>query len=337
VTKLVIQIPCYNEEDTLPRVLEDLPESIEGVDCIETLVINDGSTDRTLVVAREHGVDYAVQLPWNRGLAYAWGAGIAASLQVGADIIVNTDGDNQYDCQDIEKLVQPILENRADIVIGARPIDSIGHFSWLKKRLQWIGSHAVSRLAGVRVDDAVSGFRAYSAEAARELNLLSDYTHCIETLIRAARRGLRVEDVPIHVNEKLRDSRLMTSVPHYLMSQARDVFRVSLMLHPLKILGLPAALFFLVGLAGSVRFLVYYFSGQGSGHIQSVVFSVTCIMLAVGLSMVALLADMIATNHLLLENALVPIKKLGEEVGTNSPIDLRETAPAHDGQEHQGG
>lgn len=317
--KLVIQIPCYNEEGTLPATLGDLPEEIPGIDSIETLVINDGSTDNTIPVAREHGVDHILDLPLNKGLANAWSAGLEAALHAGADIIVNTDGDNQYCGADIPKLVQPILDNEAEMVIGARPIEDIGHFSWFKKRLQRVGSWVVSKCAGFAVEDAASGFRAYSATAARELNLLSDYSHCTETLIRAARRGIKVANVPIRVNDRLRESRLMSSLPAYLYRQARDIFRIVVMVHPLKVFGLPAVLLFLLGSVGCIRFLFFYFSGDGSGHVQSLIFSAIFILVAFIMGMVGLVADMISSNHQLIEDNLVKLRRLGLELDSRAP------------------
>jgi len=308
--KLIIQIPCYNEEETLPRTLGELPAEIKGIDVIETLIINDGSTDRTLQVARGHGVDHIVNLPCNRGLAYAWATGLDEALRAGADIIVNTDGDNQYCGADIEKLVRPILEGEAEIVIGARPIEDIGHFSWIKKRLQRVGSWVVSRCAGVDVDDAASGFRAYSAETALALSVRSNYSHCTETLIRAARLGIRIKNVPIRVNAKLRESRLFSSMWRYLLRHAGDIFRIATMVHPLKVFGAPAALFFLLGSVGCIRFLLFYLNGSGSGHVQSLIFSAIFIMVAFILAMIGLVADMISTNHQLIEDTLTRIKRL---------------------------
>ncbi|MFP4176989.1 MAG: glycosyltransferase family 2 protein [Candidatus Brocadiia bacterium] len=311
--KLIIQIPCYNEEKTLPETLADLPEEVEGVEEVQTLVINDGSTDRTVEVARKHGVDHILNMPCNKGLAAAWSAGLDHVLGLGADIIVNTDGDNQYCGADIPALVRPIVDGEAEMVIGARPIEEIGHFSWLKKRLQRFGSWVVSICAGVKVDDAASGFRAYSAGAARELNLISDYSHCTETLIRAARRGIKIANVSIRVNEKLRDSRLMKSLPGYLWRQGRDIFRIATMVHPLKVFGIPSLITFLVGATGCLRFLYFYFTGRGSGHVQSLIFSAIFIIAAFVLSLMGLAADMISTNHQLIEDALVRLKRLGEK------------------------
>ena len=308
--KLIIQIPCYNEEKTLPRTLSDLPPEVPGVDTVETLVVDDGSTDDTVDVAREHGVDTIISLPCNKGLAYAWSAGIDACLAEGADIIVNTDGDNQYCGQDIPKLVEPIVNGEAEMVVGTRPIESIGHFSWLKKRLQRLGSWVVSWCAGVDVEDAASGFRAYRSDAAAELNLLSDYSHCTETLIRAARRGIKVANVSIRVNEKLRDSRLMSSLPAYLFQQLRDILRIVTMVHPLKVFGVPAVAFFLLGSIGCARFLWFYFTVSGTGHVQSLLFSVMFIMVAFVLGMVGFAADMISSNHQLIEDVLARIKRL---------------------------
>ena len=319
--KLIIQIPCYNEEQTLPVTLADLPTAIDGVDVIEILVVNDGSTDGTVAVAKEHGVHHIVELPCNRGLAHAWSAGLDAALSAGADIIVNTDGDNQYCGADIETLVRPILDREAEMVIGARPIEEIGHFSWLKKRLQRFGSWVVSRCAGVHVADAASGFRAYSADAACVLNVLSYYSHTTESLIRAAQRGITIKSVPIRVNDRLRKSRLMSSMPAYVVRQARDIFRILTLVHPLKTFGIPAVVFFMVGLGGGLRFLFLYLRQSGSGHIQSLLFSVMMIVVSFILGMLGVAADMISSNHRLIEDVLARLRRLEVSGGTQRPQD----------------
>ena len=308
--KIIIQIPCFNEEETLPITLADLPKSIPGVDEIEVLIVNDGSEDRTLAVAREWGVDHVVNFQSNRGLAYAWRAGIDAALRAGADIIVNTNGDNQYCGADIPKLVRPVLEGRADMVIGERPIDDIEHFSWLKKRLQRLGSAVVSLFAGTRIPDAASGFRAYSRETAFALDVISSFDHCMETTIRAARQGIKIETVPIRVNEKLRESHLFTTIPQYLRQQSVEIFRIFTMVRPLKVFSVASLLLLLPGLAGFARFLVFYFSGGGKGHVQSLLFSAALVIVAFVVGMIGLAADMISGNRRLIEQVMYRLKKI---------------------------
>ena len=315
--KLIIQIPCYNEEHTLAAALGDLPDRIDGIDSIETLIINDGSEDRTIEVARRFGVDHVVDLGGNRGLAVAWSAGMEAALAQGADIIVNTDGDNQYVGRDVAKLVEPILRGEAQMVIGARPIEQIDHFSWLKKRLQRVGSWVVTKFAGVHVPDATSGFRAYSRDAALWLTLTSDFTHTVETIIRAARRGLAIRSVPIEVNAKSRDSRLIRSVPRYVLRQGIEILRVFTMVRPLKVFTLAALVPLLVGAGGCARFLWYYFNGEG-GHVQSVVLSAMLIVVGFVVGMIGLAADMVAANRRLLEDSLYRLRKL-EHDGLSTP------------------
>ncbi len=308
--RLVIQIPCYNEEECLPVTLSALPEHIPGVDVIETLVVDDGSTDDTVAVARASRVGHVVELPTHMGLAHAWSAGLEAALRAGADIIVNTDADNQYESADIAKLVRPILAGEADVVIGARPIDDTDHFSWLKKRLQRLGSWWISKYSGIAVPDAASGFRAYSRRAALALNTTGSYSHCIETIIRAARRGMAVRSVPVRTNEKLRESRLMQSTLHYLWRQSVDMFWVVTLLQPIRVFGLVALVLFLVGLGGFGRFLYFYLSGDGSGHVQSLLLSAVLIIVAFVVGMIGLAANMISENRQLIEEALARLKNL---------------------------
>ncbi|MFO8008992.1 MAG: glycosyltransferase family 2 protein [Candidatus Brocadiia bacterium] len=308
--KLIVQIPCYNEQQCLPETLADLPEEIPGIDSVETLVVDDGSEDATVHIARRQGVDHVVALGRRRGLAGAWRAGIESALRAGADIIVNTDADNQYEGADVEALVRPILNGEADMVIGERPIGQVEHFSWLKKRLQRLGSWTVSRLAGVKVPDAASGFRAYSRDAAMRLNLNGSYSHCLETIIRAARSGIAIRSVPVRTNPRRRPSRLMKSTLHYLVRQSVDIVRAFTMVRPLRVFGLAALLLVLLGVAGCVRFLIFFFSGGGAGHVQSVVLSAMLVIVGFVVGMIGLAADMISANRRLIEESLYRLKKL---------------------------
>ena len=269
--KLVIQVPCFNEETCLAGTLRDLPRAIPGVDVIEMLVIDDGSTDRTIDVARTAGID-VVCIPRNRGLARAFMVGIDASLSRGADIIVNTDADNQYRGDDIGALLEPILAGRADVVIGARPIGEIDSFSPLKKMLQRAGSWVVRRLSGTRVADASSGFRAMNREAALQTNVFSRYTYTLETIVQAAHRGLRVTSVPIRVNGATRESRLVRSNRNYLWRTGSDLIRILVIYRPFRSFMLLAAALFAVATIIALRFLYYFIAtDSGSGHIQSLV------------------------------------------------------------------
>ena len=310
MVKVIIQIPCYNEENTLPMVLADLPRTIPGVDQVETLVINDGSRDGTLRVARECGVTHIVDLPHNLGLAAAWSAGIDEALRQGADIIVNTDGDNQYAGADVAALVLPVLNREADIVIGARPLEQIEHFSWFKKRLQRLGSWAIGALAGTPVPDAASGFRAYTAEAALRLSSgLLHYTHTADTIIRAVQRGQVIASVPEHVNEKLRESRLMSSMLGYLWQQGVTVVRVVTMPYPLRVFGAAAGVCVVSGVAGYMWFLWLYFHGHGAGHVQSLLLFSALIIVGFVVGMIGLAADMIAANRRLIEESLYQLRR----------------------------
>jgi glycosyltransferase involved in cell wall biosynthesis len=299
--KLIIQIPCYNEAASLPATLAELPRALDGFTQVEWLVIDDGSGDGTDDVARTHGVDHVVRLPVNRGLAAAFMRGIDACLALGADVIVNTDADNQYRAADIPALVAPILEHRADIVVGARPIADIEHFSAPKKFLQWLGSWAVRAASGTAVADAPSGFRAMSREAALRLNVFNAYTYTLETIIQAGQSNLAIVSVPVGTNPELRPSRLVDSVPAYIGRSLATIVRVFTIYRPLApFLGV-GALFLVAGLVAGLRFLWYYFHDGGAGHVQSVVLASLCITLGTLLSMLGLIADLIATNRKLLE------------------------------------
>ena len=302
--KLIIQIPCYNEEQTLPQTIADLPREIEGIDTIEWLIIDDGSSDRTLEVARELGVHHIVRNKKNMGLARTFRRGLEASLKLGADIIVNTDGDNQYFGGDIPKLVQPILEGRADLVIGDRQTDKIEHFSPLKKKLQWLGSGVVRKLAGVWVPDAVSGFRAFSREAAIRTNIVSPFSYTIETVIQAGKKDMAVESVPIRTNPKTRESRLFKSIPSFIGRQVSTIVRMYAMYQPMRVFFYIGTLLSALGLIPILRFLYFYFDTGGTGHVQSLILGGVLLMMGFIAYLAGLLADLISFNRQLIEMTL---------------------------------
>lgn len=299
--KLVIQIPCRNEASQLPATLAALPRILPGVNEVEWLVIDDGSDDGTAAVAVEHGAHVVLRLSEHHGLARAFAAGLEVACRRGADIVVNLDGDNQYDARAMPALVAEILEGRADIVIGCRPIDRIAHFSWAKKRLQHIGSSVVRAVAGVRVDDATSGFRAYSREAALRLNVYSRYTYTLETLIQAGQTGLRVGSVPVGVNPPTRPSRLIRSIPVYVGRSGLAILRAFLTYRPLEFFLLPAAFSGLAGVGIGAGFLFEYARGDGQGHVQSLILAAVLILCAGAATTIGLLAHQLAVNRRLLE------------------------------------
>lgn len=308
--KLIIQIPCYNEEETLPKVLADLPESIEGIDSIETLIIDDGSTDETVAVARRLNVDHIVKFPNNRGLARGFMAGLDACLRLGADIIVNTDGDNQYYGGDIPVLVSPIINGQAEMVVGDRDTDSIEHFSKMKKRLQKAGSGVVRKASKSKVTDTTSGFRAYSRDAAMKINVLSEYTYTLESIIDAGNKKISIENVPIHTNEKLRESRLFKSAQSYIRRSAGTIIRTYVAKHPLKVFLILALAFLIGGLIPAIRFLYFYFNGEPGQHVQSLILASILITIAVLLGVFAFLADMMSANRKVMDELLYRVKKL---------------------------
>ncbi len=312
--KLIIQIPCYNEEKTLPVTLGEVPRQVEGVDEVEILIVDDGSADRTVEVAREAGVDHVVRFTHNRGLARAFSAGLDACLALGADVIVNMDADNQYRAGCIPGLVEPILEGRADVVVGERPIEAIEHFSWLKKRLQRLGSWVVRRLSGTEVPDATSGFRAYSREAALRLNVVSEFTYTLETLIQAGQTGIAVAHVPIETNPKTRESRLFASIGGYVWRSAQTIVRIYVMYRPLRTFVCVGALPLLAGLVLVVRFFYFYLTVQGpTGHVQSLLVGGVLLLLGVLFLVLGLLADVVAANRKLLEETLYRVRR--QELG----------------------
>jgi glycosyltransferase involved in cell wall biosynthesis len=306
---LIIQIPCFNEEHSLPGTIADLPREIPGVDRIEYLIINDGSKDRTVEVAHSLGVRHVVSFSGNRGLAAAFRAGIERCLELGADIIVNTDADNQYCGADIPKLVQPILEHQADVVVGDRQTDSIAHFSWVKKKLQRLGTNMVRALSGTEVNDAVSGFRAFSSEAARQINIVTDFSYTIENLIQLGASRMKVISVPIRTNPKSRDSRLFKSIPHFIRNQLATIIKAVSTYKALKVFSILAMLFLAPGLLGVGRFLVLAMLGHSDGHIQSLVLSAICLIISFMLFVLGIMADLIATNRRLLELILQQMRK----------------------------
>ena len=308
--KLIIQIPCLNEAGTLAITLADLPRTVSGFDEVEWLIIDDGSTDNTAELAKQLGVDHVVRHPVNRGLAAAFMTGLDTCLLLGADVIVNTDADHQYQAHYIPSLAAPIIAGQADMVIGARPIDETEHFSWIKKKLQRIGSWAVRAASSTDVLDAPSGFRAISRETAMRLNVFGAYTYTLETIIQAGLSNLRVVSVPIRTNPDLRPSRLVRSIPSYVRRSLLTIVRVVIIYKPLKLFFWSGATLLALGGLAGLRFLVAYLQGGGEGHVQSVVFSAMCILLGALLWMMGAISELIATNRKLLERISWRIQRL---------------------------
>ncbi len=308
--KLIIQIPCFNEEHTLPQTIGDLPVKIEGVDIIETLIIDDGSTDRTIEVAKELGVNHIIQNTKNRGLARSFRKGLDACLHFGADIIVNTDGDNQYAGWDIPKLVQPIINGTAEIVIGDRQTHKIKRFSPLKRFLQKLGSRVVRQLSGTDIPDVVSGFRAISREAALKLNIVSPYSYTIEMVIQAGKKSMAITHVPISINDKTRESRLFKSIPGFIGRQLSSMIRMYAMYEPLRVFFYIGLTISVIGALPIVRFLYFYFTGDGGGHLQSLVLGGVLMIMGFVTFMIGLVADLISFNRQLIEITLEKIRKI---------------------------
>ena len=306
--KLIIQIPCLNEETTLPQTLKDIPENIEGIDSIEILVIDDGSTDKTVEVAKSMGVHHILKLTNNKGLAKAFISGVNQALKLDADIIVNTDADNQYFGGDIAKLIQPILRKEADIVVGDRQVETIRHFSPMKIFLQKFGSWVVRQLSGTLIPDATSGFRAYSRDAALQLNVVSDFTYTIETIISAGNKNLAVTHIPVRTNKKLRESRLFPSIRVYLKRSLVTMLKVYSMYRPLKIFTIAGGATFILGFIIGCRYLFFFFMGQTEGHIQSLILSAILLIVGFQIIMMGIAAELIAINRQLLEDIQVRIK-----------------------------
>jgi len=308
--KLIVQIPCLNEEETLPATVADIPRAIPGVEQVELLIIDDGSTDHTVEIARALGVEHIVRFTQNRGLAAAFAAGLDACLNLGADIIVNTDGDNQYAGADIPKLIAPILAREADIVIGDRETDTIAHFSPAKKRLQKLGSWVVRQASGTTIPDTTSGFRAYSRDAALRINITTDYSYTLETIIQAGKQHLAVAHVPVGTNPKLRESRLIGSLWSYLRRSAATIVRVYTMYEPLRVFVTVGVLLLVGGLALSMRYLYFVTTGEGKGHVQSVIIAAVLFIAGFQVIVIGLMADLIAINRRLSEDILLRVKRL---------------------------
>jgi glycosyltransferase involved in cell wall biosynthesis len=316
VPTLIIQIPCYNEEETLGETLAALPRSLPGIDTIETLVIDDGSTDDTGAVARRAGVTYLLRFPRNQGLARAFSAGLDAALKLGADIIVNTDADNQYRGDDIVRLIAPILDGSADMVVGDRAPYQVPHFGFWKRILQRAGSWTVRVLSGTSVPDATSGFRAFSRRAALKINVLSDFTYTLETIIQAGKKQIPIAFVPVHAQEVLRPSRLFLSVSHYIRRSVATLVRTFALYEPLKFFGVIGVTLVSIGALVALRFVWDYFTEGGSGHIQSLIFAATLIIVGFQTLQIALVADLIGSSRRLLEDTLLRVRKLELEIGS---------------------
>jgi glycosyltransferase involved in cell wall biosynthesis len=321
--KLIIQIPCHNEQDSLPQVLADLPRELDGVSTVEWLIIDDGSSDRTAELARLHGADHVVRLPRRQGLSRAFLAGIEACIQAGADIIVNTDGDHQYRGEDVPALLAPILDGTADFVIGSRPIRDSTHFSPIKRLLQRLGSHMTRVLSGTDVADSPSGFRAFSRDAAMRLHVYNSYTYTVETLIQAGRKGMTVVSVPVRVNSVSRPSRLVRGIGSYVSRQLLTMLRVFMTYKPFRFFAIPGVLAFLAGFLLGLRFLLAYLNGQGTGHIQSLILAALLLGAGCFLITVGLLADLLAVNRTLLEGLDWRLRRMEGDRGGEGESPLR--------------
>jgi glycosyltransferase involved in cell wall biosynthesis len=318
MTKLIIQIPCYNEENSLGITLSALPRQLPGIDSLEWLIIDDGSKDRTIEVAKAYGVDRIVHLPRNQGLAKAFMAGLEASLQAGADIIVNTDADNQYCADDIAKLIQPILWQQADIVVGARPIWQTKHFSFTKKLLQKLGSWVVSLVSNTNISDAPSGFRAMNREAALQMNVFNNYTYTLETLIQAGQKGMTIISVPIRTNGVLRPSRLVKSNSSYVVRSLFTILRIFMLYKPLRFFLLLGSVPFSTGVILGIRWLIFFFQGAERTRIPSLILTAILILIGFQLWMFGLVADLMAANRQLMEDTQMRMRRLETDASKNS-------------------
>ena len=317
MTKLIIQIPCFNEAESIGRTLTALPRSIPGISLIETLVIDDGSVDDTVAIATSLGVTHIERHRTNRGLAATFRTGLERALTEGADIIVNTDADNQYEGSDIARLVAPILSGQADLVVGDRGVGDNAHFGWVKRRLQRVGSHVIRRLSKTDVPDAVSGFRALSRRAAQRINITSDFSYTAEMLIQAGRKRMAIVSVPVRTNGVDRPSRLFKSIPQFIINTGLTSIRVYAMYNPLRIFAAIGLILALVGVAPLLRFSWFYVQGDGAGHIQSLVIGGALLVLGIVTILLGALADLIGRNRQLLEQALERLRAI-EEQGRSS-------------------
>jgi glycosyltransferase involved in cell wall biosynthesis len=328
--RLVVQIPCLNEEETLPAVLSTIPTSIPGIDEIIVLVIDDGSTDRTIEIAQQHGVTHFVRHARNRGLGRSFHDGVQRALELGADIVVNTDGDNQYPQERIGDLVQPILAGRADVVIADRQVDLVEHFSGGKKLLQKAGSHIVNKAAGTELPDAASGFRAYSRDSLMLLNTITRFSYCMETIIQAGNKKLAIESVPIRTNPKTRESRLFNNTYEHVLKSAGAIMRAYIMYKPYVIFSALAVLFGVLGLVPFVRYAVLEIAGDSGGHLQSLLVGTVLLVMAFMSVIVGIIGDLLRTNRALIEDQLEHTKKMRFgmlDPASRTPVDLAERVP----------
>jgi glycosyltransferase involved in cell wall biosynthesis len=314
--KLIIQIPCFNEEAQLPETLSHLPREVEGFDSVEWLIIDDGSTDATIETARAHGVDHIVKLTNHKGLAAGFQAGLDAGLKLGADVIVNTDADNQYDGRDIPKLVAPILRGEADMVIGDRQVDSNEHFSHSKRRLQRLGSWVVRAASSTEVPDTTSGFRAYNREAALQMQVVSKFTYTLETIIQAGKLLVAVDHVPIRTNAKTRESRLFPSVPAYIRRNGLSIFRIYSQYEPLRVFWVAALVTGVAAMAFFVRFLIDFISGGGvAGHVQSLIFGGVLFNAAMLLGALGVIGDLLSAQRIMLQRTFERVRRIELQLG----------------------
>ena len=316
--KLIIQIPAFNEALTLPDTIKALPRELPHVDKIEFLLIDDGSTDDTSRVAKELGVDHVVRLKKHSGLATVFVSGIEASLKQGADIIVNTDADNQYNADDIQHLIDPIISNNADIVVGDRGVANLDNFSYTKRKLQVLGSWVIGKASGMETPDATSGFRAFSKEAAMRMIVQSQYSYTLETLIQAGARNMKVIYVPIRINPETRPSRLIKSIPHYLTASSVTIIRAYTMYRPLRVFSIIGSLLLFGGIILGIRYLYFYFTNQGSGNVQSLILAAILSIVGFQVLLIGLLADLVGFNRAILEDILYRIRKI--ELSNNLEI-----------------
>ena len=325
--KLIIQIPCLNEAETLPITLRDLPRSLPGIDRIEVLIVDDGSRDGTAEVARANGVEHIVRFRRRKGLAAAFVAGIDASLKLSADIIVNTDADNQYYGEDIARLIEPLVLGDADIVIGDRNIQALAEMSSQKKRLQRLGSWVVRQVSGTQVPDTTSGFRAYTREAALRMTIVSEFSYTLESIIQAGKRRMAIAHVPIRTNPRARPSRLFDSIWSYIKASSATIVRIYAMYEPLKVFSYIGAAIFLAGAALVVRFLFYYFTGAGLGHVQSLILSAVLMIVGFQVLLIGLVSDVISGNRKLLEDLVYRVRSIELTLSPPPRPDLRDGTP----------